>query len=923
MGTRARDFSRGAGGTGGNITIGDVLPYLTTSNVTELGNLYFTNARVVANLQTLSINVLADVNTSGATPSAQVGYVLTWNGNIWTPNTVIASLQGLTTDDLPEGISNLYYTNTRVRSAIGAANPTIIYDPFTGLFSANVEAIAFAANTTDGVPEGFTNKYYTNARVLSYVNTLSLDDLDDVNYAYGAPDQNGKALVWDANNSVWIAGQPNVGYAFYAETAGEANTVSTLGNFTTDDLAEGTSNFYFSNARVEQALANISIGALSDVNIVQANLIQGRLLGWTGTAWEALDGANISGVATSSFAESSNFSNVSNFANIAQTANITNFAALAQTANVVNFANIAETANVVNFANIAETANLVNFANLSGVANASYFSDLADTANVSNFANTAGLANVVLTLSNFDTDDLSEGSNNLYYTDARVLANISQLSVDVFADVDTSNANVGAILVYDGAVWLANNIVGQALQAATAATADEANVANTVRTLDNFTTSNLAEGTNLYFTTDRANAVILPWLVDKNVTLNDLTVSGNLLVQGDSAIFNVAEFETEAKNLILGKNAGSTEGIGIEFSDAGNIRYSIADGGKFTFDNNLEITGNLIPSASGIFNLGSINRKWRSVFVGATTIYLGNLIMGESDAGGLSVIDFRTGDPAPIQLSNAAATQLITVNRLSNTLTDTEFSVSYIGGNTNQYINGTNGNLYLGIMPELDPTRFGGIHLVQKQYDGSNSDIDVVIETSRLGDSNSVARISVNADSNIVVDGNVVVNGNTLTQIARYSISAQSNVIETYSNTTPAVEYNNISGVMTVSKDGVYETTAILTITPEWQNTPVEAAYMPTGTYVVQIFANDSSVGGGHTSEYYSGIMSWFAEETNSLVFDEVSLHRAGAGPGSGALFLRIQRTSTSGVDTLILQIAGVTTNSSTSSYTFKFRRLL
>jgi hypothetical protein len=103
----------------------------------------------------------------------------------------------------------------------------------------------------------------------------------------------------------------------------------------------------------------------------------------------------------------------------------------------------------------------------------------------------------------------------------------------------------------------------------------------------------------------------------------------------------------------------------------------------------------------------------------------------------------------------------------------------------------------------------------------------------------------------------------------------------------------------------------------------VNASELATGTYIVQVTAvNDYSVGGGHYDEYYSGIMSWFASGTNSTVTDEIPLHRAGHAPNSGTIFLRTLRQATGGTD-LRLQIAGTTANTGTSTYTFKFRRMI
>ena len=61
--TRARLFSQSGGGANSNATISAILPSLTTANIAEIGaNLYFSNARVFANIRLASINDLLDVD---------------------------------------------------------------------------------------------------------------------------------------------------------------------------------------------------------------------------------------------------------------------------------------------------------------------------------------------------------------------------------------------------------------------------------------------------------------------------------------------------------------------------------------------------------------------------------------------------------------------------------------------------------------------------------------------------------------------------------------------------------------------------------------------------------------------------------------------------------------------------------------------
>lgn len=114
-----------------------------------------------------------------------------------------------------------------------------------------------------------------------------------------------------------------------------------------------------------------------------------------------------------------------------------------------------------------------------------------------------------------------------------------------------------------------------------------------------------------------------------------------------------------------------------------------------------------------------------------------------------------------------------------------------------------------------------------------------------------------------------------------------------------------------------------LTLTTAWQNTSINASNLAAGTYAVQVFANDSAVGGGQNNVYYSGIMSWYGSDTDSTDTNEIVLHRAGVASGSGCIYLRTQATITSDARDLMLQISALTNNTGASTYTFKFRRLI
>lgn len=127
------------------------------------------------------------------------------------------------------------------------------------------------------------------------------------------------------------------------------------------------------------------------------------------------------------------------------------------------------------------------------------------------------------------------------------------------------------------------------------------------------------------------------------------------------------------------------------------------------------------------------------------------------------------------------------------------------------------------------------------------------------------------------------------------------------------------------SIDQIKTLTKSLTLTTDWQDVGINSNNLATGTYMVQLFANDSGSGGTNNNEYYSGVMSWYAGNTDSSVelpTDEITLHRAG-GSGDAGLYLRTYRTPSADTNNLKLQIYSNIANASAANYVFKFRRMI
>ena len=172
-------------------------------------------------------------------------------------------------DDVPEGITNLYYHTAAVRSDIGLAsdNPTVLsYSSATGQFT-------YVHPTSDGILEGQTNKYYHTAAVRSDIG-LNSDDNAILSYSnvtgqftFTTPDTdkivegsiNQYFSTSRARNS--ISNGSNINYdAATGIISTQAAVWSVNGQtgavtLTTDDVTQGSTNLYFTNALAQGAIS--------------------------------------------------------------------------------------------------------------------------------------------------------------------------------------------------------------------------------------------------------------------------------------------------------------------------------------------------------------------------------------------------------------------------------------------------------------------------------------------------------------------------------------------------------------------------------------------------------------------------------------------------------------------------------------------
>jgi hypothetical protein len=213
---------------------------LNTDSVTEGTNLYYTNARVQSYLDAggyqTAANILANVN-------------------------VVPDLSTNTTTDLAEG-DNLYYTNARVGSYLSENDVT-------------VQSLVVQG---DLIVQGNTTTLNTSSLTIEDKNILLANGAADSSVADGAGITINGAQAnivyrssgdkFEINKNLDVLGNVIVGGTLVANISGQAAQVETLDNFTTNDLAEGNTNLYFTTERARGAFTEGTGIAISANGII-------------------------------------------------------------------------------------------------------------------------------------------------------------------------------------------------------------------------------------------------------------------------------------------------------------------------------------------------------------------------------------------------------------------------------------------------------------------------------------------------------------------------------------------------------------------------------------------------------------------------------------------------------------------------------
>ena len=536
----------------------------TTNDVAEGANLYWTTARG----QAMFDSRFAIQTTSNLAEGANL-YWTTARGNLMFDN----RLASKTTNNLVEGSNNLYYTTARVNAAFDAkfdlkTTGDLLEGSNLYWTVARGQAMfdtRFTTKTTDNLAEGSSNLFYTDARVNAVFGTKTTTQIPEGENLYYTTarvniDFDNRLAAKTTNN---LTEGTNL---YYTTTRVNSAFDTRLAIKTTDNLAEGSNRLYYTEARVNTNFASKTTSQLAEganlyyTDLRVQNKIDSYLVPDIGVS--IVNGVVSIGQAVATTSDVT-FNNITANGNVQVDGNLTVTGDTFQ----VNVTNLEVADNFIRLNSADELTEpdlgLSGNYNSGSLANAGLFRDATDgiwkfyegyTPAITAYIDTShvsfSLAEVQAARFNgpltgavtgnatsaskwasprsvtFGGGDVTgtfeiDGSSNVSGIALTIEPNSVALGTDTTgAYVSSLVAGVGVTLLNNAGESATPTIaIGQSVETTDSVTFDTVtanlignvtgNVTGTVSSLSNQTTTDLTEGTNLYYTDTRVNSYLV------------------------------------------------------------------------------------------------------------------------------------------------------------------------------------------------------------------------------------------------------------------------------------------------------------------------------------------------------------------------------------------------------------------------------
>ena len=505
-----------------------------------------------------STNTLT-VNNFKSTTDFEVQGNLTITGNITYAQSEVGSIANHDTDALTEGTSNLYYTEERVDDRVaalisGGTGISATYNDAGNLLTLSAD---FGEFDTDDVNEGTSNKYFTQARTrnaFTYGTGIEHDgsgglqvtqsDINTDNVTEGSTN----LFTTAARTRGHISVSGDLGYNASTGVISYTipTTIASLSNHDTDDVAEGSSNLYYTDERVDDRL-NAVIVAGTGVTKVYDDAANTYTLSVTQAD-----------VNTDTVTEGST--------NLFTTAARTRTHFTYGTGITHSSGTLSVTQSDINTDNVTE-------------GSTNLFTTAARTRTHFTYGTgieLSGGGELSVTQADIDTDNVTEGSTNLFTTAARTRGHIS----------------VGGDLAYNS---------GTGVISFTERTDAEVNTLADAR-IAAADTDDLSEGsTNLYFTNARADARVTAGITGKLDASAVSTFGGTLIDDADAAAARTTLGLGTAAVAATGDFATAAQGTKADSATQPGDLSTVATSGDYDDLSNKPTLGTAAAAATGDF----------------------------------------------------------------------------------------------------------------------------------------------------------------------------------------------------------------------------------------------------------------------------------------------------------------------------------
>jgi len=175
--------------------------------------------------------ITTDIIADGAITSAKLG-----SGAV-----SASSLSSITTDNVSEGSTNVYYTDTRARGSVSVTGGNLSYDSGTGVIQLTTDTIRGAISVTDAGGDG---SLAYSAGVITYTGPSAAETRAHFSGSTG--------VSYNSSTGAFTTSAiPNASLSNSSITI-NSNSVDLGASVTldTDDIGEGSTNLYYTDARV-------------------------------------------------------------------------------------------------------------------------------------------------------------------------------------------------------------------------------------------------------------------------------------------------------------------------------------------------------------------------------------------------------------------------------------------------------------------------------------------------------------------------------------------------------------------------------------------------------------------------------------------------------------------------------------------------